>query len=385
MSSALQVDPPLRQSSGLRRLAHIDALRAIAALLVVWMHVSQIFYTLSPQTTQSRWVYDCAMYVDVGRIGVVLFFAISGFVIPFSIHPGSRAPVRDFLLRRLFRILPAYWLSIPLGAYASHVIWGRPVTLLVMLQNATLLQYLIGWPPTMGLYWTLALEMLFYLVCAALLYLRSIDNYMRVAILAGTLMTLQLASVALYHSGNFTTVPYLKALWAFHLGIMFWGTLFRAWLDGRMTDGFAITCTWLMTVFLLALYPAYCFIVVKLPLYYYIPYPIAASLFIAGTTFAKLHSRALQWVGEISYSVYLVHPIVFNLLLWGIQRTAPGSAWRTQHLAAYVLASTALSIVIAACAYRWVEKPAIALGRRLAGRWFSRGTPADARVGIQPI
>lgn len=53
--------------------------------------------------------------MDLGRIGVVVFFAISGFIIPTSLNHRSLHPVRKFLISRLFRLYPLYWISIILG------------------------------------------------------------------------------------------------------------------------------------------------------------------------------------------------------------------------------------------------------------------------------
>lgn len=373
MTTVFEVPARMGAASSASRLHHVDALRAMAALLVVWMHVSEIYFQLSPQTLQSRWVYDWALQLNFGRIGVVVFFAISGFVIPFSLRPGAPAPVRDFLLRRIFRIAPLYWISIPLGAYACHMIWGRPFPLRDMLLDMTLLQEWFGWPAPMGLYWTLALEMLFYLACAVLLFVRRIEDYVWIAVICTALIGVHVVSLILHRQGDFTTIPYLKSLWFFHLGMMFWGTLCRAWTDGRLRDPFARACLWATTGFLLLIYPLGCRLAIGFPLNYYISYPLAAAVFLLGTNVVKMRWRPLVWVGEVSYSVYLMHPIVFNLLLWLLLRMELDSWWRTRHLGVYVAINMALSVGVAALTYRWVEKPAIALGRRLSTRWFPGG------------
>jgi peptidoglycan/LPS O-acetylase OafA/YrhL len=77
------------------RLRHIDALRGIAALLVLWRHVADAFVDIGPNVG-GRWIAQWADMVDVGRIGVVAFFLISGYVIPFSIDPtGPRRSARS--------------------------------------------------------------------------------------------------------------------------------------------------------------------------------------------------------------------------------------------------------------------------------------------------
>lgn len=109
------------------------------------MHVSEAYRELSPVTALSRWVYDYAIAVDICRIGVIVFFAIGGFVIPFSMRPNAPAPERDFLLRRVFRIFPLYWFSISIGAFASHMIWGRTFTLVNMVLTVMLSTVIYRW------------------------------------------------------------------------------------------------------------------------------------------------------------------------------------------------------------------------------------------------
>ena len=82
------------------RLQYIDAMRGIAALLVVLQHALAEAFPASPLLE----------YVSPGRFGVVLFFLISGFVVPFSIK-GER-PIASFVVNRAARLLPALWLSI---------------------------------------------------------------------------------------------------------------------------------------------------------------------------------------------------------------------------------------------------------------------------------
>ena len=109
------------------RFAHIDALRGIAALLVIWLHVSEVFVRLSPETlAQGTALYDIAWAVDVGRIGVVVFFAISGFVICRSLNGNKIEGSKKFLIRRFLRLYPAFWVSIVLGLFSMWWLFDKP-------------------------------------------------------------------------------------------------------------------------------------------------------------------------------------------------------------------------------------------------------------------
>lgn len=89
-----------------RHVPVLDGLRAIAVLLVLWCHV--------PETVPGypEWLRVARYFVGPGGVGVEIFFVLSGFLIT-RILLAERArgqPVRWFLLRRLLRIFPIYYL-----------------------------------------------------------------------------------------------------------------------------------------------------------------------------------------------------------------------------------------------------------------------------------
>jgi exopolysaccharide production protein ExoZ len=128
----------------------VQALRAVAATLVVIEHAAFVSnsYSSLPIFPHFR--------APPGRIGVVLFFAISGFVIALQ----RNKPVRQFVAHRLLRIYPSYWSA---TALAALLLWtvGRAIDFPSL---ASLLLY----PSKFGddtfaiPYWTLVFEMTFY-------------------------------------------------------------------------------------------------------------------------------------------------------------------------------------------------------------------------------
>src|SRR4051794_38413296 len=110
------------------RYGNIDALRGFAAALVIVRHASDTMCTVPPAVHTRAMLCNVSQAVDLGRVGVVAFFAISGFVI----YPTLRGPrwdgTRKFLIRRFFRIYPAYWLSLVIGYLTLWVAMGRSLT-----------------------------------------------------------------------------------------------------------------------------------------------------------------------------------------------------------------------------------------------------------------
>jgi peptidoglycan/LPS O-acetylase OafA/YrhL len=159
-----------------RRSAAVDGLRAFAAVSVVTYHAW--LYTRTPVSVAHRDTLADQMLHEL-RLGLVLFFVLSGFLLyqPWvrSALEGAAAPrLRDYLLRRAARILPAYYLAV---AGSVALLWslgdapgvrlppaGGLWTFFVFGQNfsdATLLKLD---PPL----WTLAVEVSFYLALPAL-------------------------------------------------------------------------------------------------------------------------------------------------------------------------------------------------------------------------
>jgi len=371
-----EINSPDRPPANVGRFAYIDSLRAIAAILVLWTHVSESFLSVGPSTQQSRWVYEWAHGIDVGRIGVVAFFAISGFVVPFSIRIGHPYAVREFLLKRFLRLYPAYWLSMLLGLVAIFWIWGRQFAWSNVLVNLTILESVFNVPAVIGLYWTLAVEFVFYLCCVALVLTGSIANYRRIGVLVVALMAIHVGIIALRQFASFH-VDYTKALWPMHIAIMLWGTVYRASIDGTRMDAIARTCLWGALCFMLVVYPVLFTRMFGFPLKFTLPYSLGILLFVLGTTVLRMTFKPLPWLGKISYSLYLFHPIVFVLLWWVLVRV-PATSWlRTQHLGSYVVVVALATVLLAALVYRFVEAPSIALGQRLTRRWF-REEPRSA-------
>jgi peptidoglycan/LPS O-acetylase OafA/YrhL len=351
-----------------RRLAHIDSLRAIAAMLVVWMHVSESLIHLGARTLTSRWVFDIAYDINAGRLGVATFFAISGFVVPFSIKLGHPHPVGEFLVKRACRLYPAYWLSVPLGFFCLAQV-GVAVTTGEFLVNLTMLQQFFGVTHAIGLYWTLTTEIVFYACCIALVLTRSIRNYRFIAAAVIALVATHFIGMALTWKNG--TTPWSQGLlWLLHIAIMFWGMLYRAHLRGEFAGRFAAVAVWGVAAFLIVPYPLLLLYGLHVALVHTIGYSLGLALFIIGTRVIRVDWRPLAWLGVISYSIYLFHPVVRNLFLLSLRHVPADSWWRSGHLATYVAGVLLVTIAFAALVHRFIERPGIALGRRIARRWL---------------
>lgn len=357
-------------------------MRGIAALLVVWMHTSEEFVKRANSSLQDE-LFHIASLVDFGRLGVVLFFAISGFVIPASLSGNRGTACRQFAIKRFFRLFPLYWLSIPVGLWACWAIWGKEASLATILWNLTMVQEAAGYQSIIGLYWTLQTELVFYGLCVLLFLTGLLRSSFVLAGLVLFFSGIHLLPWGLSMLGltlPISVSPSLAVL-CLHLGVMCWGALFRMWYDDRTLNPWAkaavvgfVGCWALLACYGLR----YHYLVGEnYPLMRFVmPYFLGVFLFALMASVVRVRAAFLVWLGTISYSLYLLHPIAMNLLIWFVDT----GAWWAQKwsLGAYMLCTVAVSIALSAATYRLVEKPSMRIGAALAARPAAGALPKTA-------
>lgn len=192
---------------GPSRLGWLDALRGIAALVVVFDHSSYTFMAdfrqeLMPQFSTSRY-------------GIMVFFLVSGYIIPASLE--RRGCVRTFWIGRIFRLYPL-WAAVVTVLLAGNLLgiaelrgFGQQSAVTVAVAHATMLQELLGTPNLLLVLWTLSYEMSFYLLVVALftvrLHQRSAAFAVIPAVLAAVSVTAGAALPASALSGLVGTGP----------------------------------------------------------------------------------------------------------------------------------------------------------------------------------
>lgn len=145
------------------RFTELDGLRGIAALAVVLSHYTGAYNTRYLGAEQASFDFE------IGAFGVQLFFLISGFVILMTAQKSRK--VSNFVISRASRLYPAYWISLGFIIVVS-VIFNVPkvdLSPLIVAGNLTMVQRWMLIPNVSDVYWTLAVEMQFYLIVIVLL------------------------------------------------------------------------------------------------------------------------------------------------------------------------------------------------------------------------
>lgn len=321
---------------GKERFEGIQAARAIAALSVCYFHSWSILDRFPKDTA-----HPISVLANYGWIGVDLFFAISGFVIALVVS-RSDFDARDFLIRRVFRLYPLWLALLTLWAICAWSWRGfePKETLGYFLYSATLLpteQF-----PFYDIGWSLQHEMIFYVIAATIVPLfgiRGLSIALALSVAADHLLPLPwyLASLASYHGEflagllAFQMLPRLRAL----------GALLP--IAAGVFGLYYFTVEWGGRAY----------------------FPIALFFLIVG--FANLRSvtdpalRGLAALGDASYSIYLIHPLLF-FIAKAFTIAFSSVTWIEEPVRWVAILVVP---VLAEISWRNIERPMISLGSRL--------------------
>ena len=317
-------------------LQSIQALRAIAATTVILVHIP---------------------YIGKGAFGVDIFFVISGFIMCYISAENSD----DFLLKRVFRIVPLYWLG-TMGVFflalaAPHLLTGTRASAGHLVKSLFLIPYIREDGrvyPMLFLGWTLEYEMFFYLIFGVALAL-----FKKWAALASSLVLLLIVAAGTVFQAS-ATIPrfYSNPLMIeFVLGMgLFWlWKKYRAVL-AKLPAGAAIAIVVAGYVYLFFSKMGYDYrpLVQGLPALVI----VICSLSLEGAMRFPIWILA---IGDASYSLYLFHPYVVQLL----DKKVHSLAVLTPVSALMGIIGVLACFLVALVSFRLIEKPSNRALRRL--------------------
>ena len=376
------------------RFAFIDGLRGLAALSIVLFHLW--WYEPNPTSAFSMMVHlpviqqlvswyepDPAAAIALAnrgmqevmlkiRGGVQILLVISGFVIAYTLRNTWMNPREAlmFLVRRLVRLVPAYWTTLGvviLVDMVSQQIGGlsspfeEGVSLARLSAHLTFLQDIFGHESFSAGIWTLCIEMQFYLVAvlgwwiAQRAFRRPQVNEPRPSARAIYSVFAPVAFISLFYWRGMDSTESLVIhfLWMFFLGMATWWTL-----DGTISLVAFGLIAGIATVELV--------LFEKNQFENLVALSTALAILVAGRQ-QKLDQWLnwpwLQYVGRISYSLYLIHFPVCHLLMSAGWKFFSHSPTLTQ--AMVILSGSLVASLFAAHAlYQLVESP--------SARWAAR-------------
>ncbi|HMF97783.1 MAG TPA: acyltransferase [Vicinamibacterales bacterium] len=336
----------------------LTSIRGLAALLVVFYHVKHFL----PPIAVLGVLYP--LFAD-GYLAVDFFLVLSGFIISYKyaaeFKDGVSANFLDFIARRLARIYPLHvfvmlcFLTLPIGLYVT----GRGYDSSTFGMTSFVAKFFLvdlwlsgtsTWDTWNVPSWTISGELFAYLTFPLFVYLyQGVGARMKMALLAGAVALL----IGLFQSfgcasigGCIGQLGLLRCAVEFVLGIGVWFLLVE-------------TRTFGATYFKIVALVSIVLLVVAfrsgVSNYYFAPPLFASTLYGLVGCRSYLHDflelRLLVYLGEISYSVYLTHlflrDLLFNLFL--ATGEAPGLA--------FILFYVGVTLLFSVATYHWIEVP----------------------------
>jgi peptidoglycan/LPS O-acetylase OafA/YrhL len=414
----------LEDSSKKNTIPILDGVRAFACLIVIWFHIYRIPRDMHVWATQPSVHTLLNSFLFFGKYGVTLFFVLSGFLLflPFAkalLFEKTWPSIRQFYLRRVFRILPAYYLSLILivllfqRQYLQPQHWNELGLFFAFFMDSSHATFKQLNAP----FWTLAIEWQYYMLLPLLvlgmrLIVWRVKQNARLpmtiacilALIAWGLFSRYIGTYFLdQHPSETVLVPRSMLN-----GILF----FTYGVSGKYLEDFGVGML-LSLCFVYAQHPSIspkvrttlqklspwlwgagllCLLVMilwsynqsyvnKWPLFtnpifythYYLVSEFCISLSFGLCVLALLFGSAwlkwsfewspLRWIGMISYSLYMWHlPFLLVFITWGqplLKSWSPEQAYS-------VYCVWVLLVIIPFCFlfYIWVEKPGMKLGER---------------------
>jgi exopolysaccharide production protein ExoZ len=314
------------------KIVGVQYLRGLAALGVVFCHYGSDLHSYP----------KLAAIFNFGQSGVDVFFLISGFIIVYSliVHEYQVKHFFTFMLKRSIRIDPAYLMTILLtlcvfkilsfipsfrgqsipfipGQFLAHLFYVVPFT---------------KYPYYNHVLWTLCVEFQLYILIGLLFFLSNTKIY-RISFL------LVLCALSMFNWPNgYNVVFTYGAIFATGIALL----LFKI----ENSKLYAI-----LVLFSLIITGLHFGIVISLLLFF--------SCLIM--MYTKVNLPILTFLGNISYSLYLIHSLTFTLFD-GVAKKL--NADLSSHESLWLLAQVLFAIIMAYCFYRLIEKPSLRFSKR---------------------
>lgn len=356
-----------------QRIQTLDGLRFLAAIGVLWIHS----WTLHGNP---RWYVgniDLANLLAIGGNGVDLFFVISGFCMYYFYASKSDFSYHDFyrfLVKRWVRLSPAFYVATIIYILVGKYIYHQKIDgLSNFLHSVFYLNDIFRQYVTASHFWTLSVEWQFYFIIPILLIYQNRIGFKRTFIIVFSLITLSALTVIfiLKDKSDELTLTLL-----FH-GIEFGCGVIAARLLIKNNSFFKNRIVWL-ALFIVITYAGRVLIskqVLNLLAAYYNIFKLlgftfmgigfAGILYLAVTSVKWLDiilgNKVCKTMGRISYSFYLLHPLVYPAIAAYTMQFMP----LLKGVAAPVFTTVISALIlypISLLSYNMLEKPFLSIG-----------------------
>jgi peptidoglycan/LPS O-acetylase OafA/YrhL len=364
------------------RIRSLDSLRGIAAVIVVVQHIMLCL----PDASRENLRYINLPLLLGGRFAVMLFFVLSGFVLALPYFAGTSAAYGPYLVRRFCRLYPPFAFAVLVSALLCYLFggvslpglsdwlteaWGSPVTSGALASHLVMTGIHRSSIRLDGPIWSLIIEMRISIIFPLLvLYVR---RFGWLGVGASLVAAFACSKTAKYALGETSSQVAERLIGAFllttrYMAFFLLGAVTAARLD-RIKDTFVRVSTKIhaaVFVVMVFIWMALAYIKEVGPHQGYVDVfcgVFTMYLIVACVAFPKvaamLSGRVCLWLGDISYSLYLIHlPVLLAVfyLLYG-----------RMSLGAIIVVAFPAMLLAGHVMHYLIERPSMKLGRKLAG------------------
>jgi peptidoglycan/LPS O-acetylase OafA/YrhL len=369
--SSTNSSPPIPRANSSFYRPELDVVRCFAFLAVFVYHST--YYEAKPIANAHVAAWISQLQASIGRsgaYGVDLFFVLSAYLITELLirekEQCGALDVKSFYLRRMLRIWPLYYLFVPLAATIPFLdpfhtfTWHYWVPFLLLAGNWSTIAF--GPPYSAALpLWSVSVEEQFYILWPPLVARLSLRNIAWAAVIMLIIANCTRILVLLLHGSGWSVwANTLARLDPMAAGILlaivlrgrspnigaFWRLLLIAGgalsilITGHLAIGWGDGLPWVGT---LVSYPVVA---------------VAATAIVAGSIGIPIRVRPLEYLGKISYGLYVYH----QMCIWMTDTIMQGHG--VLHSIMREILALAITILVAALSYALFEKSFLSLKRR---------------------
>ncbi|SDD32036.1 Peptidoglycan/LPS O-acetylase OafA/YrhL, contains acyltransferase and SGNH-hydrolase domains [Mucilaginibacter pineti] len=353
---------------------NLNGVRALAALMVVVSHVE-----LHKVIFHVRRIPDTNL-LNFGKAGVTIFFSLSGFLITYLLLEEKRnfttINFKGFYMRRILRIWPLYYLVVLFGFFVypggtGHAFW---LSVFFLPNLAFCLQML---PAIFDPIWSIGTEEQFYIFHPHFFRIKKLQHILY-ALLAFIVLlwAAQLAVDHLFvHHPMYTSlhkVMYYSRFDNMMIGavvaVLYYNTKHPEF-NFRFQKVFNAIFRKKVQLVILNIFLIYlvCYLLYDIPHGDVLIAALASLLIVnlceAKTSIYSLNNKYLGYIGQISYSIYLLHKFVLFLVLYLISKYLAQGSLVIENIIIYTSIIT-LSIALASLSYYGYERPFLNIKKR---------------------
>ena len=361
----------------------LNGLRFIAALAVVIHHLEQIklFFGL-PSV-----FYALPVIKIMGELGVTLFFTLSGFLITYLLlvekERFKTIAVKDFYIRRVLRIWPLYYAVVIAGLYIlphihffdiptytagyNYKFGVKAALYFLLLPNVV--SNLYAYMPYLAQTWSIGIEEQFYYIWPWIMKFTKRYLLVLFSIVFGLIVVTSALSLFANHADDISqssnavkaiTLTY-KFFRMLRISCMAIGGLAAYWVYTFNVPVLKFVFSRYTQIINYVILLVLIFCGVEFPLASHEIYSILFAVVILNVSsnhesFLKLENKAVNYLGKISYSIYMWHGIAIIIGLHIARFFKPELNTLTSN-AIYYFATFALTLAMAAASYTYFETP----------------------------